>query len=192
MRGMLEALATLVTRVQFGEERGWRGRRCAGAERRSRADRTPRSVRGLLRRSGRVGPGSRRTLRRPGRRSEPLTAAQRPTPRAGTTLSESALPPGDPFILTAEVRNAGGADADAAATTRRYYRSADGMIVPSTELGAAGAGAGGGGRRGGVARAGGAGVDSRASVWQDCPMRREAVSHDVTTTPRCRRSWTPP
>ena len=54
-----------------------------------------------------------------------------------TTLSESGLPPGDPFTLMAEVRNVGGADA--AATTVRYYRSTDGMIGPSdTELGAAG------------------------------------------------------
>ena len=54
-----------------------------------------------------------------------------------TTLSESGLPPGDPFTLTAEVRNVGGADA--AATTVRYYRSTDGMIGPSdTELGATG------------------------------------------------------
>ena len=53
-----------------------------------------------------------------------------------TTLSESGLPPGDPFTLTAEVRNVGGADA--AATTLRYYRSTDGTIGPSdTELGAA-------------------------------------------------------
>ena len=36
MRGMLRAMATLVKRVQSGEERGWRGCRRAGAERRSR------------------------------------------------------------------------------------------------------------------------------------------------------------
>ena len=54
-----------------------------------------------------------------------------------TTLSESGLPPGDRFTLTAQVRNAG--DAVARATTLRYYRSADGTIGPSdTELGAAG------------------------------------------------------
>ena len=53
-----------------------------------------------------------------------------------TTLSESAPLPGDPFTLTAEVRNVGGADA--ASTTLRYYRSTDGTIGPSdTELGEA-------------------------------------------------------
>ena len=54
-----------------------------------------------------------------------------------TTLSESAVTPGDPFTLNAEVRNAGGADASA--TTLRYYRSADDAVTPSdTELSAAG------------------------------------------------------
>ena len=48
MRGMLGAMATLVKRVQSGEERGWRGCRRAGAERRSRADGTPRSLSGVV------------------------------------------------------------------------------------------------------------------------------------------------
>ena len=67
-----------------------------------------------------------------------VTVRERPPDLTVTmTLSESGLPPGDPFTLTAEVRNVGGADA--AATTVRYYRSTDGMIGPSdTELGAAG------------------------------------------------------
>ena len=51
-----------------------------------------------------------------------------------TTLSESGLPPGDRFTLTAQVRNAG--DAVARATTLRYYRSADATIARSDiELG---------------------------------------------------------
>ena len=51
-----------------------------------------------------------------------------------TTLSESGLPPGDRFTLTAQVRNRGGAGAQA--TTLRYYRSTDVTITAGdTEVG---------------------------------------------------------